>query len=97
VKFKLDENLDWRLAVEVAAGQNDADTVKDEGLSGQGDEAIYRLHCRKAGADHAGSGFRQSHAFSSRTDRRDCRAPSTPPGSSPDPIDTIRSTFDLDV
>jgi predicted nuclease of predicted toxin-antitoxin system len=43
VKFKLDENLDWRLAAVVAeGGGNEADTVKEEGLSGQQDEAIYK-------------------------------------------------------
>jgi len=43
VKFKLDENLDWRLAAVVAeGGGHDADTVKAEGLSGKQDEAIYR-------------------------------------------------------
>jgi predicted nuclease of predicted toxin-antitoxin system len=43
VKFKLEENLDWRLAAVVAeGGGHDADTVKDEGMSGQADEAIFR-------------------------------------------------------
>ena len=43
MKFKLDENLDWRLATVVAeGGGHDVDTVKEEGLSGQPDEAIYK-------------------------------------------------------
>jgi len=42
VKFKLDENLDSRLIATVAGSGDDADTVKDEGLSGQPDEVIYR-------------------------------------------------------
>jgi uncharacterized protein (DUF433 family) len=42
VKFKLDEHLDWRLAAVVADSEHDADTVKDEGLSGEQDEALYK-------------------------------------------------------
>jgi len=42
VKFKPDEHLDWRLAAVVSTGEDEADTVKDEGLSGIEDEALYK-------------------------------------------------------
>jgi predicted nuclease of predicted toxin-antitoxin system len=42
VKFKLDENLDVRLAPLLSESGNEADTVLDQRLSGQPDEVIYR-------------------------------------------------------
>jgi predicted nuclease of predicted toxin-antitoxin system len=42
VKFKLDENLDVRLAPLLSLGGNEADTALDQRLSGQPDEVIYR-------------------------------------------------------
>lgn len=48
MKFKLDENLDPRLAPVVAEGGHDVDTVLAERLSGQPDEAIYRA-CLESG------------------------------------------------
>ena len=41
VKFKLDENLDVRLALLLSADGHEADTVLDQRLSGQPDEVIY--------------------------------------------------------
>ena len=41
MKFKLDENFDWKLAAMVADGGHEADTVKDEQLSGKPDEMVY--------------------------------------------------------
>ena len=41
MNFKLDENFDWKLAAVVADGGHQADTVKDEKLSGTSDETIY--------------------------------------------------------
>lgn len=42
MRFKLDENLDPRLASVVAEGGDEVDTVLDEGLSGKSDDAIYQ-------------------------------------------------------
>lgn len=42
MKFKLDENFDWKLAAVVADGGHEADTVKDEKLSGKPDQTIYQ-------------------------------------------------------
>jgi len=42
VKFKLDEDLDWRLAASLCGAGVEADSVKDQGLSGQPDELIYQ-------------------------------------------------------
>ena len=41
MKFKLDENFDWKLASVVADSEHEADTIKDENLSGSPDQAIY--------------------------------------------------------
>jgi predicted nuclease of predicted toxin-antitoxin system len=41
MKLKLDENLDARLVPLLAAEGFDADSVRDEGLSGSHDEAVY--------------------------------------------------------
>ena len=41
MKLKLDENLDARLVPLLAAEGFDADSVRDEGLSGSQDEAVY--------------------------------------------------------
>jgi hypothetical protein len=40
VKFKLDENLHWRLAAHIATDGHEVDTVRDEGLSGREDQVI---------------------------------------------------------
>ena len=45
MRFKLDENLDVRLAQLVAEGGHQVDTVRGEELSGSSDEAIYAA-CR---------------------------------------------------
>ncbi len=45
MRFKLDENLDVRLAALFAESGHDADTVRGEGLLGRSDEAIYEA-CR---------------------------------------------------
>ena len=45
MRFKLDENLDPRLAPLLAEGGHEADTVRDEGLGGTSDEALYRNCC----------------------------------------------------
>jgi predicted nuclease of predicted toxin-antitoxin system len=42
MRFKLDENLDPRLAPVVAEGGHEVDTVLDEGLSGKDDDAVYQ-------------------------------------------------------
>jgi len=42
MRFRLDENLDPRLAVLLCEEEDEADTVRAEGLSGQSDDAIYR-------------------------------------------------------
>ena len=47
MKFKLDENLDWRLAELVAEGAHDADTVRSEQLSGSSDQVIYETCVRE--------------------------------------------------
>lgn len=41
MRFKLDENLDPRVAALLAEGGHDVDSVRDEGLSGHSDPAIY--------------------------------------------------------
>ena len=41
MKFKLDENLDARLAPVLAAGVHDVDTVPAEGLRGSPDEEVW--------------------------------------------------------
>jgi predicted nuclease of predicted toxin-antitoxin system len=41
MRLKLDENLDVRLALQLAAGGDDVETVLDEQLSGASDEAIF--------------------------------------------------------
>jgi len=46
VRFKLDENLDPRLARLLAEGGREADAVREEGLGGTSDEALYRT-CRR--------------------------------------------------
>jgi predicted nuclease of predicted toxin-antitoxin system len=46
VRFKLDENLDVRLAPLLAAGGHDADTVRDQALSGASDRQLYD-RCRQ--------------------------------------------------
>jgi predicted nuclease of predicted toxin-antitoxin system len=43
LKFKLDENLDPRLAAEFSEAGLEADTVRDEALSGASDAAIYAV------------------------------------------------------
>lgn len=43
MRFKLDENLDPRLASLLAEGGHDVQTVLSEGLSGETDEVIYRV------------------------------------------------------
>lgn len=45
MKFKLDENLDARLAALFAEGGHEASTVRDEGLGGGDDDTIYDV-CR---------------------------------------------------
>ncbi len=47
MRFKLDENLDIRLAPLLAQGGHDVDTVRDEQLSGSPDEVIYEI-CRNS-------------------------------------------------
>jgi predicted nuclease of predicted toxin-antitoxin system len=42
MRFKLDENLDVRLAGLLAEGGHDTATVLSQGLSGRSDEAIYQ-------------------------------------------------------
>jgi predicted nuclease of predicted toxin-antitoxin system len=41
VRFKLDENLDPQLAPLLAEGGHEADSVREEGLGGTTDEALY--------------------------------------------------------
>ena len=43
MRFKLDENLDVRLASLFANAGQEAETVLEEGLSGRSDEAIYAV------------------------------------------------------
>jgi len=43
MRFKLDENLDVRLASLFEDARHEAKTVLDEGLSGRSDEAIYAV------------------------------------------------------
>lgn len=45
MRFKLDENLDPRLAPLLAEGGHSAETVLSEGLSGTSDETIYQSCC----------------------------------------------------
>lgn len=45
MRFKLDENLDPRLAPLLAEGGHEADSVREEGLSGMTDDALYRTCC----------------------------------------------------
>ena len=49
MKFKLDENIDVRLAPLMAEAGHDADTVLDERLVGADDETIYQS-CREIGS-----------------------------------------------
>lgn len=44
MKLKLDENIDVRLAPDIAEAGHDVETVLDEGFGGRTDEDIYR-HC----------------------------------------------------
>ena len=44
MRLKLDENLDTRLALLLRQGGHDATTVRDQGLAGMGDPALYE-HC----------------------------------------------------
>lgn len=44
MKLKLDENLDVRLAVILRQAGHEAATVRDQGLAGIDDQALYR-HC----------------------------------------------------
>ena len=46
MKFKLDENLDVRLASLPAWGDHEADTVLDQRLSGSPDNVIYESCCK---------------------------------------------------
>jgi predicted nuclease of predicted toxin-antitoxin system len=48
MRFKLDENFDLRLIPLLAEEGHDVDCVRDEGLSGKPDEAIYDV-CRSVG------------------------------------------------
>lgn len=48
MNWKLDENLDLRLAAILAVGDDTADTVLDEGLSGESDDRLYE-QCRNGG------------------------------------------------
>jgi len=47
LNFKLDENLDPRLAPLIAEGDQDVDTVLEEGLVGSNDDIIFET-CQKA-------------------------------------------------
>ncbi len=47
MKFKLDKNLDVRLVSLIAEGGHEADTVRDEGLSGSADQELYQICCRE--------------------------------------------------
>ena len=48
MRLKLDENFDLRLVPTLVAAGHDVDTVRDEGLSGRDDRAIYEA-CRSTG------------------------------------------------
>lgn len=48
MKFKLDENLDARLAADMLQRGMDGDTVLGEALSGVSDEALFEV-CKKTG------------------------------------------------
>ena len=48
MKFKLDENFDPRLVPLIAEGGHEVDTVRDEGMSGSRDEAVYQT-CVESG------------------------------------------------
>jgi predicted nuclease of predicted toxin-antitoxin system len=43
MRFKLDENLDPRLASLLSEGGHDVETVLSEGMSGKSDETIYAM------------------------------------------------------
>lgn len=43
MRFKLDENLDGRLAPLLAEGGHEADSVRAEGLGGKADEELFRV------------------------------------------------------
>lgn len=47
MRFKLDENLDPRLAPLIAGQKHDVESVSGEGLSGSPDEAIYNVCIRE--------------------------------------------------
>ena len=47
MRFKLDENLDLRLAIPLGEGEHDVETVLSEGYSGSGDETIYEACLRE--------------------------------------------------
>ena len=47
MRFKLDENLEPRLAIPLAEGGHDAETVLSEGHSGKSDETIYEVCLRE--------------------------------------------------
>ncbi len=49
MKFKLDENVDARLAVLLRQAGHDVTTVRDQGLRGTADPALYE-HCSSAGS-----------------------------------------------
>lgn len=48
MRFKLDENLDRRLAPVLAEEGHDVETVRSEGLAGRSDETLYQV-CLKEG------------------------------------------------
>lgn len=48
MRFKLDENLDVRLAPLVEEGGHDVDTIRSEDLSGSTDDVVYET-CIRAG------------------------------------------------
>ena len=48
MRFKLDENLDPRLALLVQEGGHDVESVFSEGLSGSSDEVVYDVCLREA-------------------------------------------------
>ena len=48
MRFKLDENLDLRLAPLLVEGGHDVETVLSEGLSGRSDEAVYQVCLQEA-------------------------------------------------
>ena len=47
MRFKLDENLEPQLAIPLADGGHDVESVLSEGLSGRSDETIYQTCLRE--------------------------------------------------